>query len=245
MIIYITTNMINGKMYIGKDVKNNPNYIGSGSVLKTAIKKYGRHNFKKVIIETCKTEDELKIREEYWLNFYDVGNNPMFYNLHNYSTGSPSGTRHPNYGRPLSKITREKLRNANIGKVLSTETRNKMSSSRIGDKNPMFGKTHSIESKLKLRESNLGDKNPMFGKKHSSSTRIKMGRVGELNSQFKGKLICIKGDYCGEIKTMKEWSVLLNRQLGHFSQHLNGKCYKNGINGNFFKRIVDDINAIQ
>ena len=51
MIIYQTTNLINGKKYIGKDANNNPNYIGSGADLKIAIKEYGKHNFKKEIIE--------------------------------------------------------------------------------------------------------------------------------------------------------------------------------------------------
>ena len=41
MIIYKTTNLINGKFYIGKDSKNDPNYLGSGKILKKAFKKYG------------------------------------------------------------------------------------------------------------------------------------------------------------------------------------------------------------
>jgi len=51
MIIYKTTNTINGKIYIGKDVKNDPNYIGSGLYIKNAIKKYGKEHFKKETIE--------------------------------------------------------------------------------------------------------------------------------------------------------------------------------------------------
>jgi len=47
MIIYKTTNIINGKIYVGKDESNNPAYLGSGYALKPAIKKYGKENFRK------------------------------------------------------------------------------------------------------------------------------------------------------------------------------------------------------
>lgn len=237
MVIYITTNIKNGKKYLGKDTKNDPNYLGSGVILKLAIKKYGKENFKKEIVEVCQDQNELKLREKYWLDFYDAGNNKMFYNWHNHSTGSPKGKKHPNYKKPLSDYARRKLSEFHRGKVLSEETKRKMSQSRMVEKNHMFGKTHSDEARLKLRNANLGTNNPMFGKSHSPEIRSKMGRPGESHSQFKGFLICTEGQYKGEVKTIKEWSVLLDRQVGHFSQHLNGKCYKKGIKGNFFSRI--------
>lgn len=47
MIIYKTINIINNKIYIGRDMHNNPNYLGSGYILSKAIKKYNKENFKK------------------------------------------------------------------------------------------------------------------------------------------------------------------------------------------------------
>lgn len=52
--IYKTTNMINGKFYIGMHTSNdiqNDNYLGSGIALNRAIKKYGRQNFKRQILK--------------------------------------------------------------------------------------------------------------------------------------------------------------------------------------------------
>lgn len=67
MIIYKTTNLVNGKFYIGKDEKNNPKYLGSGKILKLSIKKYGLENFKKEIIEFCNSRKELNKQEKYWI----------------------------------------------------------------------------------------------------------------------------------------------------------------------------------
>lgn len=67
MIIYKTTNLLNGKFYIGKDEKNNPKYLGSGKILKLAINKNGVENFKKEILEECPTKKELNEREKYWI----------------------------------------------------------------------------------------------------------------------------------------------------------------------------------
>jgi len=87
MIVYITTNLINNKKYIGKDSNNNPKYIGSGTLLREDIIKYGRENFKKEIIESCDTNEELTIRESYWIKYYNAVNSDEYYNLVDFSAG--------------------------------------------------------------------------------------------------------------------------------------------------------------
>jgi group I intron endonuclease len=68
MIIYKTTNLINGKFYIGQDSKNDPTYLGSGKLLNRAIKKYGRKNFIKEILIECNNKDELNQQEIFWIS---------------------------------------------------------------------------------------------------------------------------------------------------------------------------------
>ncbi len=81
MVIYKTTNLINNKIYIGQDSKNNPEYIGSGLQLLRAIKKYGKDNFKKEIVEECSSREQLDEREIFWINFYNSTNRHVGYNI--------------------------------------------------------------------------------------------------------------------------------------------------------------------
>ena len=90
MIIYKVTNLINNKIYVGQDKNNNPNYFGSGKTIKKAIKKYGKENFEKTIIEFCKTENELNEREIYWIDKLNSTNRKIGYNI---SKGGKEGDR--------------------------------------------------------------------------------------------------------------------------------------------------------
>ena len=67
MIIYKTTNLINNKFYVGKDVHDNPNYLGSGLALNRAIEKYGKENFRKEVLERCDTLEQLACQEIHWI----------------------------------------------------------------------------------------------------------------------------------------------------------------------------------
>lgn len=64
--IYKTTNLLNEKYYIGIHSTSNlkDGYLGSGSYLKRAIKKYGKGNFKCEVLEYCNSREELVQREE-------------------------------------------------------------------------------------------------------------------------------------------------------------------------------------
>lgn len=86
-VVYMTINKINGMMYIGRDSSDRNNYIGSGSKLALAIAKYGKENFEKIILERCNSFEELKQREEYWIEKYQAKKNDNFYNMTNGSVG--------------------------------------------------------------------------------------------------------------------------------------------------------------
>ena len=105
--IYITTNIINNKRYIGqKRVKTQSpwkDYIGSGKLIKRAIEKYGKDNFFKDIVEVCDNQDELDEREKYWIAYYDAVADERFYNL------CPGG-KGANYWCGLTKEEQDELK---------------------------------------------------------------------------------------------------------------------------------------
>jgi len=80
-MIYITTNKINNRKYIGVDTKGNPYYFGSGTAIRLAIKKYGTENFTKEIIEMSDDKEYLFEREKYWINYYNAVSSKDYYNI--------------------------------------------------------------------------------------------------------------------------------------------------------------------
>lgn len=135
MIIYKTINKINGKIYIGKDKKNNSKYFGSGVLLQKAIKKYGKENFVKIILEECSNEEDLNIKEKFWIDYYQSNNNKIGYNITDGGTGGDTFNKNPN-----KEIIRIKLRQTSTGKKHSEETKKLVSKLRSGSGNGMYGK---------------------------------------------------------------------------------------------------------
>jgi group I intron endonuclease len=137
MIIYITTNLINGKKYIGKDKNNIPSYIGGGILLKEDIKKYGKNNFKKEILEYCFNVNDLKQKEIFWLEYFNAANNSDFYNLTNKSYGSVNGPtftkKYIKRGKTISEAKKGK-KYPNIGKALKGKKRPEISKALLGKK---------------------------------------------------------------------------------------------------------------
>ena len=110
MIVYCITNLIHNKKYIGSASNNDPNYFGSGTYIKKALKKYGKENFTKTIINTVADLDIMKELEEYWIEYFNAYESPMFYNATKYAAG-------------ITKFPKDKIVNiqkANVGNTYHT-----------------------------------------------------------------------------------------------------------------------------
>ncbi len=115
MQIYKITNLINGKIYIGKDEKDQPSYLGSGLIIKQAIKKYGKENFKKEILDSCHSSEELCEKEKIWIQ----KSGSLYPRGYNISLGGNGGNILENHPNKISII--EKTRSKNKGRKRSAE----------------------------------------------------------------------------------------------------------------------------
>lgn len=155
MIIYKTTNLINGKFYIGKDKNNNPEYIGSGKLLNQAIEKYGIENFFKEVLEECNNEIELNEREIYWIKKLNA--RVRGYNIASGGEGGDTISQHPDKESIAKQQSEWMMENNPMrGKTRSQESIEKWKDSFVGKyrgkKNSNYGRTHSKESKITMSE---------------------------------------------------------------------------------------------
>ena len=165
--IYRIRNKINGKTYIGqhKYKKLNDSYMGSGTLLAKAKKKYGIKNFTKEILysriqlkETADSVEIFAIKKERALGKAE-------YNIENGGNGAGKVSEETRRkvsearkGMHFSEETKRKMSEAKKGKPRSEEVRRKMSESRKGI-------SKAEECKRKMSESHKGKHYNMI-KKH-------------------------------------------------------------------------------
>lgn len=164
--IYLLTNRVNGKIYVGKAGHFHKRFLSHKQAIRTskktpivnAIRKYGWDNFDIQILEsfdpkTISSQGLLEL-ETGWIRKLDAINKG--YNLLEVHMDW-TGHKH------------------------SIESKRKMSGPRpsiMGPKHPMFGKHHGEATKEKMSQKKkniyLGNKNPFWGRKHSEETKRKI-----------------------------------------------------------------------
>jgi len=99
MYIYKITNLVTNKIYIGLSQKTpleNPEYFGSGKIIRRSILKHGRKNFVKEILFECDDKLLLADKEQYFIHFLDSQNPLIGYNIHKGGFGGDTISHHPN-----------------------------------------------------------------------------------------------------------------------------------------------------
>lgn len=141
--IYITTNVINGKRYIGqkKFCYDWQTYLGSGTLFRKALNKYGKENFKRDIVAIAYTKEELNKLEIQFIKNHNANDRNKYYNITKGGDGGNGlcGELNGMYGKHLSEKHKERLRIANSG-----------------ENNSFYGKHHSEETKKKISQANKG-----------------------------------------------------------------------------------------
>jgi group I intron endonuclease len=212
-IVYKTTNLINGKTYIGQTTRlKASNYIGSGVLLKKAIEKYSKINFKKEIICECKDKDQLDRMERLYISLlkpdYNIENGGNTVGKISEKTKKSLSISHK--GLKLSQETKDKISKANKGKKRSKEQIEKISKSLKGKSSKRKGVILSQEIKNKIRNSQLGEKSSWYGRKHTKEElkKISKGNKNKIVSEEtrkkmsnikKGKPSPLKGRKCSDL----------------------------------------------
>ena len=215
MYIYKTTNLLNGKFYIGKRVyrkKDDNWYLGSGIYLNRAIKKYGREYFKKEILEWCNNKIHLCEREIYWIKQLNATNKEIGYNL---SLGGDGG----NVGIEAYIKIGNKLR----GKKKPKEFGEKISKA-------LKGKSKSKEHNEKVRQSLMGRKRPQeVVDKMSKSIKEKYDSGWKSPVQIEVYQYNKKtGDYIQSFKSATEAGRVLNIDRKAITDNCSGKSKSSG-----------------
>lgn len=192
-IIYITTCLVNGKVYIGQTIHwQDKSYLGSGVALCKAVKKYGRSKFKRKILKVCYNQRQLDAWEMIMIRKYNSTDKNIGYNVLSGTAnefGSVNPAQIPEVVEKIRKKKTGKWGGENCywyGKTLSEETKKKLSEKakkRLSDprNNPMYGKKQSEETKRKIAEKAKGRVGYNRGKKLSEETRKK---ISESVSKF-------------------------------------------------------------
>ena len=137
MIIYVATNTINDKQYVGQTIGtlqtrknrhlNDARKINTTMAFHNAIRKYGKDVFIWKVLETCNSVDKLNECEQRYILLL----NTLSPNGYNLETGGKNHT-------------------------ILEDTRTKMSASKqakyVGKDNPFYGKTHTEEAKKRLSD---------------------------------------------------------------------------------------------
>lgn len=199
-LIYKTTNLTTGKIYIGCHITDNQNdgYIGSGTLLKRAIAKYGVEDFVSEIIEECDTVDSMLSREREIVNEVFVQNDDTY----NLTIGGGSFWHINKTGKNLYGRNAENL--AKLGR-LGTDTHNRL----LSESDEYRERYSKAVSEGLARAYANGHKPSFLGKQHTEHTKRLIGdqnalkQSGSRNSQY-GTCWIKKSDTCETRKVKRE-----------------------------------------
>lgn len=242
--IYITTNLLNGKRYIGehRGSTKDPYYYGSGTILLEAIKKYGKKNFINEVLEWCSDEEELHQREIYWIKYFDAVASDDFYNIAPGGVGTHSVSLDARKDMSVKKKGKSPW---NKGKKLSQEYCDKVSSAKKGSipwnkgltkdtdhRVEKYSHKCSEEAKAKISAALSGKPSKLRGRTLSQETvqKISAAHKGKtFSADARKKMSAAKSIkvMCVETGVIYDSMILAGLSLGFKSSNPIYRCVKN------------------
>lgn len=195
MVIYVITNIVNGKKYVGQTRRTSQERWKEHCkpekcvLLRRAIEKYGKNSFTVTDVDTADTPEELNRKETEWI----LKLNTLAPNGYNLQVGGKNGL--------IAEETRKKISNSHKGKHLSEAHKKALSIAFSGKNHPLYGTKMSQETKDKISKANKGrlsgEKNPHYGIPNSKEIRQKISEKNKLyykNTLHHGclKVLCVE-----------------------------------------------------
>jgi group I intron endonuclease len=134
--VYITTNLVNNKQYVGQHKKStfNPYYFGSGRLINYALKKYGKENFEVLPVAFYETLEDLNKGETYFIGHFKSHKYLGGYNMSTIANGTiQTDESKKKVSESLKKYYAENG-SSFVGFKFSEESKKKMSESAKGRK---------------------------------------------------------------------------------------------------------------
>lgn len=197
-LIYQITNLVNGKIYIGKhettDIEDD--YFGSGKLIRAAINKYGLENFVKTLLFELQNEEEMNLLEKYVVtpefcareDTYNInvgGDGGWSYvnTASNYAVGSKRRFElfHTLGGKACQKKYKEEYGSFTQYVISHMDSKRK---------DQYFQALSNSIKKFKKEHPDfmVGENNPMYGKTHSKEARTLISQVMQTDTNnMKGK----------------------------------------------------------
>lgn len=237
--VYLTTNLVNGKQYVGQHLSDSfdKGYKGSGVYIKRAFNKYGWNNFDCKVICWCSTQTQLNEAEDNYIKLIGT----MSPNGYNLKGGGANGRNSAEARKNMSKSRRKYLKSKN-GKECCAKISNTLKKYYESEENR---KKQSIaaqkyfeneENRKKQSEAHKGQVSWNKGKKASEESRKNMSkaqknyfkdpqnRKKQSKSHDKQKKRVLQYTLDGVF--VKKWDSLceINRVLGFQSHPITNCC---------------------
>lgn len=211
MIIYMATNKVNGKKYIGQTVqtlaaRKGAHLRNARNGIKfpfyNAIRKYGEDNFSWVVLCTAGDIGELDAREKYFIAAYGT----FAARSKGYNATAGGGNAR------ITLATKKKMSAAKRGRERTAETRAKISAT-------LNGRKLTDEHCAKMGDALRGEKNPKFDPRilafYHKEHGIKNCTQSALNTEFSLGGKHIYEVVSGKRKSHKGWTMATNlREVG-------------------------------
>ena len=157
MVIYLATNKINNKKYVGQtirglderksDHKRQAIKQNRRSHFHSAIRKHGFESFNFEVIDHAETRMELSEKEIYWISKYKTTNPKFGYN-------NTTGGEHYEH----TELARKNISISGIGRKMPKHAIEEMRKRNTGKGNPFYGKHHKQDAIEKNRIAHVGKK---------------------------------------------------------------------------------------